>query len=379
LAAKKKDQESERRERLAAIAKVADRFSGFKPAGEVLTKVRAVPTNFVQLNVATRVGGWPIERIGLVHGPSGYGKTSFALGLGLSFLERGHFFAYVDAEYTTPQTWLSQLMAEQAINPAFVAKRPKTYEETRDSVKQFAETIGQAKDKGDLDSETTALIVVDSLRKLVPNRMAEALEKEAEKVGLDGMRGMGGAYRAALNSAWFDELIPLLFHTGTALVVVARERKKMNAQPFETQYEIGGGESVIYDSSLICRITREFVKEGEEITGERHLVRISKSKVGGRDGKYTDAHFSTSLGITSPAGFDRARDVLEMALSCGVVEKKAGKHWVTTDAGPLGAGEVFGNSEAEALKYMRANPAANQAIEEQATAKFNPPEGEEAA
>lgn len=254
--------------------------------------------------------------------------------------------------------------------------RPESYEQTRDTVRQFCETIGEAKDKGELPRDTSAIIVIDSIRKLFPKRMIEALEKEAEKAdgSIDGMRGLAGAYKANLNAAFLDEAVPLLYHTGTSLVVIARERKRMNAQPFQSQWEVGGGEALFYESSLACRMTREFVKEGQEIVGERVQCRIYKSKVGGKEGKYTDSYFHTNA-----HGFDRARDVLEMAVSSGVVEKKSGKHWVTVDAGPLGAGEIFGTSESEALSYMRANQPANEAIESLATAKFSPVEGDEAA
>jgi len=377
LAAKKKDQESERRERLAAITRVASRFEGFRPAGEVLTKVRAVPTIFPMLNSATRCGGWPIERIGLVHGESQGGKTNLVLGLGKSFLERDSFFCYIDSEFATPAEYVAQMMGEYNDHPGFQAMRPNSYEETRDAVRRFVDSLAAAKDKGELDKDTSALLVVDSIRKLIPLRMVEALEKEAEKVGLDGMRGMAGSYRAALNAAWMDELTGLLFNTGTAMVIIARERKRLNAKPFEKEYEIGGGESLVYESSIACRVTRTFVKDGDDIVGERNNVRIWKSKVGSKvDGKWSDCGFHTSNGIKYPLGFDRARDVLEMSLACGVVDKKGGRTWVTVDAGPLGAGEVFGNSEAEAAQYLRTAPDARAAIEELATAKFVPTEGE---
>ena len=44
-----------------ALAKVAATFSAWKPAREVMTAVRAVPTIFPQYDRATRVGGHPFN------------------------------------------------------------------------------------------------------------------------------------------------------------------------------------------------------------------------------------------------------------------------------------------------------------------------------
>jgi hypothetical protein len=55
--------------------------------------------------------------------------------------------------------------------------------------------------------------------------------------------------------------------------------------------------------------------------GERHRARIWKTKVGGKDDKHTDAYFHTSNGVQTPEGFDRARDVLELAIASGLVEQ----------------------------------------------------------
>lgn len=373
MAAKRKDADSERRDRLAAIEKVAGRFKGFKPASEVLTKVRAVETIFPQVNVAIRVGGWPIERVGLIHGPSAQGKTSLTLGLCRSFLERGHFAAFVDAEFSTPAPWIETLLGIQAQSPGFRALRPDSFEQTRDEVRQFCETIGEAKDKGEISRDTSAIIVIDSIRKLFPKRMIESLEKDAEKVGVDGLKGLAGAYKASLNAAFLDETTPLLYHTGTAMAIITRERRRMNPMPFQSPWEVGGGESLLYESSLACRMTREFVKEGDTVTGERIQCRIYKSKVSGKDGgKYVDAYFHTNA-----QGFDPARDLLEMALNTGLVQKKSGRHWVTQSVGDLGEGEEFGTSEAESLKWLRANTTTMQAIETAVSGTYTPPEGDE--
>jgi RecA/RadA recombinase len=334
---------SDVRDRLQRMQAVAARFSAFRPATEVLTRVRSVPTRFVQIDRATRVGGWPIERIATVHGPSNHGKTSFCHGLGLSFLEKGHYYGFIDAEYTTPETWLAELMGQQSSHPGFVAMRPTSFEQTVDGVRQFVETIGEARDKGDLEDDTTALLVVDSIRKLVPDRLIEKIAKEgaAGKNGsVDGMGGRGAMYKAALQSQWMDELVPLLASTKTAMVVIAREADDPNADArdikFDSAWKIQGSKSLVYDASLVIRITRdswlrEGPKESAVVVGERHRARIWKTKVGGKEDRHVDAYFHTSNGVDGHVGFDRARDVFELAREFGIVESagawfKCGEH-----------------------------------------------------
>ncbi|MDE2099194.1 MAG: hypothetical protein KGL39_18210 [Patescibacteria group bacterium] len=354
MAAKKK---GESVDRLAAIASVARRFSAFQPASEVFTAVKSVQTIFPQFDVATKVGGFPIERVSLIHGPSNEGKTAFAIGVGKSFLVKDHFFGFVDAEFSTPVTWLNMLMGNYVNHPGFVAMHPTSFEKTRDSVKEFLETIAEAKDKGDIDKDTSALVVVDSIRKLVPERLMDALKKDAEKVGLDGMSGRGAQYKAALLAQWLDELVPLIYHTNSGILLITRETEKPNAGPYEQQYVIAGGKAPIYESSIAARISRNFIKEADEVVGERHTVRIWKTKIGSKEGKYVDGHFHTSNGASSPAGFDISRDILEMAVDCGIINKKSGKHWFTRANTGFGEGEVFADSEAEAIKFLRELPA----------------------
>lgn len=364
----RKRKRDELRSRLDGMAEIAEKFSRWKPAGTVLTKVRAQPTRFVQLDRATRVGGWPLQRFGLVHGPSNHGKTQFALGLGMSFLQAGHYFGLVDAEFTTPEDWLAKLMAEQASNPAFVAMRPSCYEDAVEGVRELVTTLHKAKVDAKLPEDTSALIVVDSIRKLVPTGLMDKILKG--KDGLDGAKGRGAMIRAALNAQWLDELTPQLYQSGTALVFIAREAENTDGGKFDADYKVGGGMALNFESSLTCRVTRAgWLKDGTgedaQIIGERHRVRILKTKVGGKDDKYMDAFFHTSNGVVTPEGFDPARDVLELARELGVVELGKGHCYIWTSAG-----EVLGRGDASTARKLAEDPRTLAAIEAEVRAKF---------
>lgn len=367
-----KSERDERDERRKALAAVASRFGSWRPARQVLVRVQAVPTIFPQFDHATRVGGLPLQRFALVHGPSSHGKTSFANGLGLSFLQRGHFFALVDAERTTPITWLERQMSDHADNPAFVAKRPSTYEETVDAVREFLTTIGNARAKGQIPKETSGLVVVDSMRKLVPRNILARLLKEGSdsaKGSIDGMGGRAAQIKAALNAAWLDELIGLLADTNCAMVAIARESEDVdadaNARKYGTNYKVQGGKALTYESSLAMRVTRSWVRDGNgedtAVVGERHQVRIWKTKVEGKDDKHIDCHFHTSNGTIASEGFDRARDLVELGVELGVVKHDGKSTWLSWSG-------VRWQGQNVAVKKLSADPAQLALLEEQVRA-----------
>lgn len=333
------------RSKLSAFAAVAKRVEGWKPASEALTIVRSVPTIFPQLNAATRIDGWPLQRVAVVHGPSSHGKTTFVHGLGMSFLQNDHFYGFVDAEYTTPEEWLAKLMDGWSDHPAFLAKRPTSYEETVDNVRSLVETISEARIKKEIPATTSALVAVDSIRKLVPKRLREMIEKEGAQAkkggGIDGMSGRAAQYKAALNAAWLDELVPLLYHTNSTLVFIGREAEAQQNSKYDPDWKLTGGKALFFDSSLVARITRaEWTKKSDRIIGEKHRIRIHKTKVAGKDDKVVDCYFHTSNGVLTPAGFDRVRDVVDMAHTCGVFGKSkstitsslTGEEWASVNA-----------------------------------------------
>lgn len=370
---------NEERDRSAKMAAVASRFSGFKQASQVLTRVRGVKTIFPGVDLITRIGGWPIERPSLIHGSSNEGKTLFTLGLGKSFVDRGHFFALVDAECSTPDAWLRQIGFD-VDNPAFSALRPKTYEETRDAVKAWAEAIGDAKAKNEIDPNTTGIVVIDSITKLVPKDIFKKLAKELEDeggedegggrkkgpVGIDGAGGRFGQILAKLNNGWMREIAPLLYHTGTAMAIITREYQNPDAapnKPWIEQTKTAGGSAIFYDASLVVRISlagqvTHKVGNDKHVYGERHEVEIRKTKIGNKDERYPSAWFHSSNGTFVPAGFDTPRDYLDVAVNqLGIVEVDGGHNH------RLGK-KHLGRGEHATVKKLHDDPALFRELEE---------------
>jgi len=362
------------RDKIAAAVSVVGKSSSFRPARTVLKRVRAVPTIFPHLDYMLKVGGWPIERLGLIHGPSHEGKTLLALGIGLSFLKRGHYFAYVDLERTTPITWVEKIFGPYADDERFLAARPEgnEYEKVVDDVRDLITNVAEKRAKKQAPPDTTVFVLIDSLRKLNPKRFMEKIAKRGADAGIDGMRGMGAATKAAMNAQWTDDLVPMLDDMMASLAFIGREYVNQEAanNPFVSEdYVVGGGKAVYFEASLSARITRRWVygpgPEGEAkpVYGEQHLCRFKKSKVAGKEAKYIDTFFHSSNGAIVPAGFDRARDVVELARELEVVKPLDASGW-------LGWNRNRWHGVHAAVKMLTANPTKLEELEECCRARF---------
>lgn len=347
---------SVRDERLAALESVAGEFKAFRPASRVFTRIEAVPTIFCQFDHAVRVSGYPTERFTLVHGPSGHNKTTFTLGVGKSFLARNHYVNFIDAERTTPREYARTLISPELYDhPGFFAHKPKSYEDTVKYVRSWLNTIAKLRANGKLPKTTRALLILDSIRKLVPEGiLAKILAAEAKEArgpkkkakGVDGMGGRAAQIKAAMNSAWMDELTPLLEETKATMIAIARETDDPETTTQWTKgFKVGGGAALYYDSSLVSRIERAgWVTDGSsyeetgrkaQVYGERVRVTIRKTKVAGKDDKSVACYFHTSNGVLIPEGFDRARDILDLAQKFDIVK---GTGWLSFGKKKLGQG-----------------------------------------
>ncbi len=353
-----------------ALSALEKRFAQFKPARQVMVPLVAVPSCFPQVDYVTRAGGFPLRRVVLV---------------AKSFVRRKHFVLWGDAERTTTIDWVAAALGADADSFYFRATKPKSYESFVDEVRDFAQTIRDARESGEVPPDTGGVVIVDSLRKLVPEDIFKKIAKEGaagEKGSVDGMGGRAAQIKAAMNAAWMDELTPLTDDMNITVVFIARETEDPNAsfwdKKFGNDFKIGGGKAVFYDSALVLRIQREgFVtleeenEEGKKVkrpVGERHSVTVRKTKLAGKEGFVVQGFFHSML---DDGGFDFARDIVELALRLGVM-KIAGSRvkWVSR-------GGSFPSKEA-AIRALREADGDLETLEDECRKLFDDvePEGE---
>lgn len=302
---------------------------GWTKASDALDYVRAVSTIFPDFDRATRCGGVPLRRIITVHGPTHGGKSAFIAGLLRSFVDAGHMGGYVDAEHATDLSFLDELFERRTETiPNFLGMRPTSYEDTVDAADEFLKwMVAERKarfgkyGKAPIPAHENlaGFLVIDSLNKLTPEKEMERLKKDGGEALDKGL----GRQRANMNQAWLDHIVPLLGPAETALGLIVQERDADDLDPWEMP-TLKGGKASQYDASLLVRVMKSSeVKRGEKedkvCYGFKHKLRIWKSKVGHMDGRWSDAAFHMSNGVLVRAGFDTARDTLEVAKDLGIV------------------------------------------------------------
>lgn len=351
------------------------RFERHQPAEDVFRIVRAVQTWFVQLDHATRVNGFPVERVTLCHGPSNEGKTALAIGLAGSFLSLDHFARGLDAERTTDKVWVRKLIGDLVRHRRFRALRPDSYEQAITTTRDFAQDLIEARAAGEISEDTVAFQFVDSMRKLIPKNLLDEILKEETAVGEIKMQNRQAMRQASANAAWLDELIPLADKAGIGFFLIAREIEDPDADDRTRKagqaFKVGGGKALRYDSSFQIRVQRDrYVVDSEKnVIGERHRCTVYKTKIGEKDGRGTVFYFHTSNGKWVPFGFDRARDVLELGVRFGVV-RLAGSSYSF-------AKKRVGIGENNAVKSLSDKPELLRDVESAVREKFSDVEPEE--
>jgi hypothetical protein len=383
------------RAKFAEMTKVVDRIEGVRPASRLIREIEVVPTIFPAFDYHVDVGGLPTSTIVLVHGPSAEGKTPFVIGLGRSFLERNHFFNWIDVEYSTPAPWMRQQLGPYYEHPFFTAPvKIGTYENVRSLVRRWCDGIGEARNRGDVPEDTVGVCVIDSISQLIPEtawdemRKAATTKAEAAKVAameaaakgkkprrgakpkshIDGLGGRLGQIQAGYNAVWVKELRPILYETRCTMVVIARETL-VEGEGFFAQEEahVGGGRHLKYGSDLWLRAVSDQVwqKRGEEnlFVGHKHTIEIHRTKFAPKTEKIPEAYYHTSNGVACPEGFDRERDVLALASEMGGILDERGSNYYF-------AGEHLGNGVPATLEKMRTDHALAAAIELECRSKF---------
>lgn len=252
-------------------------------------KVDVVPTGSIALDLALGVGGLPRGRIIEIYGPEASGKTTLALHVISEAQKKGGQCAFVDAEHA-----LDPQRAETiGVNlDDLLLSQPDTGEQAL----EITETLIRS---GALD-----VIVVDSVAALVPR---------AELEGEMGDAVMG--LQARLMSQALRKLTGAISKSRTILIFTNQLRQKIGVM-FGNPETTPGGLALKFYASVRLDIRRiEVLKDGENVIGSRHRVRVVKNKVAP---PLRIAEFD----IMNDEGISKTGGLLDVATEMGVLEKK---------------------------------------------------------
>ena len=267
--------------------------------------VKVVPTGSISLDRALGMGGYPRGRLVEIYGPESSGKTTLALHAIAEAQKMGGTCAFIDAEH--------------ALDPAYAARVGVTLEELLVSQPDFGE---QALDivLHLVDSNSIDMVVVDSVAALVPLAELEG-DMGEQQVGL----------HARLMSKGMRKITGAAHRTGCTIIFINQTRQKIGTL-FGASTTTTGGNALKFYASVRLEVRRTGpVKEGEEVVGNRTLVKVVKNKLAP---PFRKAEFEILYG----RGVNREGEVLDMGLQAGLVEKKGA--WYALGSEQMGQGRT---------------------------------------
>lgn len=301
-----------------AIAQIKERFGdgAIMRFGEArTTKVDAVPTGCLSLDIALGVGGVPRGRIIEIFGPEASGKTTLAQHIVSEVQKRGGIAAFVDAEHALDPDYARKIGVDV---DRLLISQPDTGEQALEIV----ETL--------VRSNAVDVIVVDSVAALVP---------KAEIEGEMGDQHMG--LQARLMSQALRKLAGVISKSRTVCIFINQIRLKIGVF-YGNPETTTGGTALKFYSSIRVEVRRSAqIKQGDRIIGNRVKVKVVKNKV-------APPFRTTEFDIMYNEGISISGDLIDTGVEMKTIQKSGNSY---------AYGEVkLGMGREKAKQYLRENP-----------------------
>lgn len=267
--------------------------------------VETISTGSLALDIALGVKGVPKGRVTEIYGPESSGKTTIALHIIAEAQKNGGKCAFIDAEHALDPVYAKAIGCN--VDDLLVAQ-PDNGEEALTITNKLIES-------GALD-----VVVVDSVAALTPRAEIDG-EMGDSHVGL----------HARLMSQAMRKIVANLNHTKTTLIMINQLREKIGVM-FGSPETTTGGKALKFYASVRMDVRRiETLKDAGEASGNKVRVKVVKNKVAP---PFRQAEFE----ITYGSGISRTGDIVDIASSIGIIEKKGA--WYAYNGENLGQGRV---------------------------------------
>ena len=279
-----------------SIMKLGEGASPFKD-------VSVFSTGSLTLDDALGIGGLPRGRVVEIYGPESSGKTTLALTTAAQAQKAGGTVAFVDAEHALDVTYANKLGVKV---PDMLISQPDTGEQAL----EITETL--------VRSGAVDVVIVDSVAALTP---------KAEIEGDMGDSHMG--LQARLMSQALRKLTYTISQTNTLVIFINQIRMKIGVM-FGNPETTTGGNALKFYSSVRLDVRRiASLKKGDEVIGNRTLVKVVKNKMAP---PFKRAEFD----LIYSRGISRSGEIIDLALKENVIQK-AGS-WFSFEGEKIGQG-----------------------------------------
>lgn len=278
-------------------------------------QVETVPTGSLSLDIALGMGGVPKGRIVEIYGPESSGKTTVALHMVAEVQKRGGIAGFIDAEHALDPVYARNIGVN--IDELYISQ-PDNGEQAL----EITETL--------VRSGAVDIIIVDSVAALVP------------KAEIDG--DMGDSHvglQARLMSQALRKLTAVISKTNCIVIFINQLREKVGVM-FGNPETTTGGRALKFYSSIRMDVRRiESMKSNGEAIGNRTRVKVVKNKIAP---PFREAEFDIMFG----QGISKAGDILDLAVTCNIVQKSGA--WFAYE------GDKIGQGRENAKIYLQEHP-----------------------
>ena len=281
-------------------------------------KVPVFSTGSLSLDEALGIQGLPRGRVVEIYGPESSGKTTLALSTSAQAQKAGGTVAFIDAEHALDLAYATKL----GVNVSdMLVSQPDTGEQAL----EIAETL--------VRSGAVDVVVIDSVAALTPR---------AEIEGDMGASHMG--LQARLMSQALRKLTYAISSTNTLVIFINQIRMKIGVV-FGNPETTTGGNALKFYSSVRLDVRRiGSLKRGEEIIGNRTLVKVVKNKMAP---PFKRAEFD----LLYNEGISRSGEILDFAVKEEIVEKSGA--WFSFENEKIGQGREAARTTIKENKAMR--------------------------
>ena len=284
--------------------------------------VEAISTGSVTLDAATGIGGLPRGRIIEIYGPESSGKTTLALHVVAEAQRMGGEAAFIDAEHALDPVYAANLGVDV---DSLLVSQP-------DNGEQALEITEALTRSGAID-----VIVVDSVAALVPRSEIEG-DMGDSHVGL----------HARLMSQALRKLAGAISKSNTIIIFINQLREKVGVM-FGNPETTTGGRALKFYATVRMDVRRvETLKNGNDMIGSRTRVKIVKNKVAP---PFKQAEFQILYG----EGINFYGELVDLGVKEKLIEKAGA--WYSYN------GDKIGQGKANAITWLKENPAAAKEIE----------------